>query len=222
MGADKINSIIHETSHKFLGAQYTFASSGRAVADIVHNKLKAGLENIHSLLIRDEYKVRLYSEYFLSANRFILSIHDVNLSQLRQMEDLTHRYLKGWLGMPQSGSWVMVHDRHGMAVKSISHLYREARTLVLADVRIFGDSRVRHALDSKETREAVWSRKFSSAVAARDLICDLTVNNPNPNPPPPIPPPPIPPPTHFSYPRPSSLFRRFESGPGHLSRESFI
>ena len=170
------------------------------------------------MLIRDEYKVRIYSEYFLGANRFIFSIHDLNLSQLRQMEELTHRYLKKWLGMPQSGSWAMVHDKHGMAIKSITHLYREARSINLAGIRLFGDSRVRHALDSKETREAAWSRKFSSAIDTRNLINGLVVNNPPlPNPPPPNPPPlpdiaPTPP---FSW--PSTFSHRFESGPGLLT-----
>ena len=180
LGDDAIKSIIHETSHTFLGAHYTFASSGCAVADIVYDKLKTGVENIDSLLIRNEYKVRVYSEYFLGANRFIFSIHDLNLSQLRRMEELTHRYLKRWLGMPQSGSWAMVHDRHGMAVKSVTPLYKEARSLSLVNVRLFGDVRVCHALVSKEAREAKWSRKFSSALDTRNLIHDLLATNPIP------------------------------------------
>ena len=195
LGADVISSIIHDTSHKFLGGHYTFASSGTAVAGIIFDKFKRGMENIDSLLLLDEYKVRIYSEYFLGANRFILSIHDLNLSQLRQVEELTHRYLKRWLGMPQSGSWAMVHDKHGMAIKSITHLYREARSLNLAGIRLFGDPRVRHALDSKETREAAWSRKFSSAVDTRNLINDLVVNNPPLPNAPPLPDVPPPPPT---------------------------
>ena len=104
LGDDTIDSIIHDRSHKFLGAHYTFASTGGAVADIIYDKFKSGLENIDSLLIRDEFKVRLYSDYFLGSNRFILSVHDLNLTQLRRMEDLTHGFLKKWLGMPQSGS----------------------------------------------------------------------------------------------------------------------
>ena len=123
---DVISSIINDTSHKFLGGHYTFASSGTSMAGIILDKFKRGVENIDSLLLCDEYKVRIYSEYFLRANRFILSIHDLNLSQLRQVEELTHRYLKKWLGMPQSGSWAMVHDNHGMA-----------RSLNLAAITLF-------------------------------------------------------------------------------------
>ena len=78
--------------------------------DIVNGKFQTGMENIDSLLIRDEYKVRMYSEYFLGSTRFLLSKHDLNLSQLRKLEELTHWFLKRWLRMPQSGSWVMVHD----------------------------------------------------------------------------------------------------------------
>ena len=205
----------------------------------MYDKLKTGVENIDSLLIRNEYKVRVYSEYFLGANRFIFSIHDLNLSQLRRMEELTHRYLKRWFGMPQSGSWAMVHDRHGMAVKSVTHFYKEARSLSLANVRLFGDVRVRHALDSKEALEAKWSRKFSSALDTRNLIHDLLATNPIPlNPLSPTSPATTPCPSTATSPSPTpsspcpstttsipplpSLSCRFESGPGLLPRESFF
>ena len=35
---------------------------------------------------------------------------------------------------------------------------------------MFGDDRVRHALDSKEEREGKWCRKFSSATYAKGII----------------------------------------------------
>ena len=142
----------------------------------------------------------------MGSYRFILSVHDLNLSQLRKLEELSHGFLKRWLGMPQSGSWVMVHDRHGMNIKSVTHLYREARALTLAGIRFFGDSRVRHALDSKEARETVWSRKYSSAVYSRDLIRDLIPrDNPAPPPSPPPPPSPSPSPTPFPSPPPGPV-----------------
>ena len=113
--------------------------------------------------------MRMYSEYFLGSYRFLLSVHDLNLSQLRKLEELTHGFLKRWLGMPQSGSWVMVHDRHGMNIRSVTHLYREARALTLAGIRFFGDSRVRHALDSKKgsSGDSVESEVFICRVFER-------------------------------------------------------
>ena len=97
-------------------------------------------------------------------------MHNLNLSQLKVLDDLSHGYLKKWLGIPQSGSWCLMHDRHGIDIKSVSHLYRESRAVSLCSIRAFGDSRVRHALDSKEAREANRSRKFSSSVFAKNYV----------------------------------------------------
>ena len=63
-----------------------------------------------------------------------------------------------------------MHDSHGLNIKSMSHLYLEARSLTLSHVRFFSDGRVRHALDSKENREDKWRRKFSSAIYTKGLI----------------------------------------------------
>ena len=117
--------------------------------------------------------VRIYSEYLLGACRFVLSIHDLNGSQLADLESLTHSYLKRWLGLPRCASWALVHDSHGLGIKSINHLYRESRSLNLSHIRFFSDERVWHALDSKEEREGKWSRKFSSATYAKGLIAEV-------------------------------------------------
>ncbi|NCF47118.1 MAG: hypothetical protein GWP24_06070 [Alphaproteobacteria bacterium] len=128
------------------------------------------LMNLDSLLVRNEYKVRIFADYFLNANRFVLSVHDLHLSQLRDLDNLVHRYLKKWLGLPNGASWALVHDVHGLNIKSISHLYMESRALSLSKMRVFGDERVRHALDCKEEREDKWCRKFSSAVYVKGLL----------------------------------------------------
>ena len=72
--------------------------------------------------------------------------------------------------MPRGASWALVHDVHGLNVKSISHLYLESRSLTLSNIRFFSDARVKHALDSKEEREVTWRRKFSSAAYAKGLL----------------------------------------------------
>ena len=128
------------------------------------------LKNLDLALIRNEYKVRIYSEYLLGACRFHFSIHDLNRSQIAELESLTHSYLKRWLGLPRGASWALVHDIHGMNIKSVDHLYKESRALSLSNIRFFSDGRVQHALDSKEEREGKWSRKFSSATFVKGLI----------------------------------------------------
>ena len=170
LGNSEISSILHDTFHKFLGGIYTFSCSPSAVASVVKGKIRSQLDNIDRLLVRNEYKVRIYTDYYLGSLRFLFSVHDLHKRQLDELEALTHSYLKRWLGMPQGASWALVHDSHGLNVKSISHLYLESRSLTLSSIRFFSDGRVRHALDSKEAREVEWRRKFSSATYAKGLI----------------------------------------------------
>ena len=60
------------------------------------------LKNLDSTLIQNEYMVRVYSEYLLGACCLLLSIHDLTRSQISDLENLTHSYLKCWLGLPSS------------------------------------------------------------------------------------------------------------------------
>ena len=97
----------------------------------------------------------------------------MHTSQLKALDDLTHRFFKKWLGLPQCASWALIHDSHGLNVKSIAHLYKESRALNLSKIRFFSDERVKHALDSKEEREGKWRRKFSSAIYTKGLLQDV-------------------------------------------------
>jgi hypothetical protein len=80
-------SIKQDPYMKFLGSFITY--DGKGVLKLIYKKMKLGLENIKSCLVRHEYK-----EYFLPANRFILWIHDLTKTDLKKLDDLTHRYLK--------------------------------------------------------------------------------------------------------------------------------
>jgi hypothetical protein len=54
---------------------------------------ECGLKNIDSCLVRNQRNVRIYKEYFLPANRFILSIHDLTKIDLGDLDAFTNRYL---------------------------------------------------------------------------------------------------------------------------------
>ena len=170
LGESEIGSILHEKYHKFLGGIYTFDCSTSAVTEIIRDKISDQLKNVDNLLVRNEYKARIYSEYILGSNRFLFSIHDLNKGQIESLESLTHRYLKVWLGIPKGGTWALVHDSHGLGIKSIRHVYLESRSLALSNIRFFSDEDVRHALDTKEARESDWRRKFSSATFVKGLL----------------------------------------------------
>ena len=94
LGTNTLNSIIHERCDKFLGGLYTFENTPKSKANIIYDVFNDGLMNIDDLLIRNELKVKIYSEYFLGSKRFLFSIHDLTTSQIDQIESLTHSYIK--------------------------------------------------------------------------------------------------------------------------------
>ena len=76
LGDSAIASILHDKCHKFLGGIYTFDCSVPSVAAVIEESVGDRLRNIDELLVRDEYKVRIYADYFLGSLRFLLSVHD--------------------------------------------------------------------------------------------------------------------------------------------------
>ena len=136
LGDSEIGSILHDKYHKFLGGFYTFDFSVSSVAAVIKDRLSDQLKNIEGLLICNEFKARIYIDYLLGSFRFILSIHDLHTTQLKALDDLSHRYLKKWLGLPRGATWALVHDKHGLDVKSFDHLYKESRSLTLSNIHI--------------------------------------------------------------------------------------
>jgi hypothetical protein len=98
----------------------------------------------------------------LPTNRFILSIHDLTKTDLKNLDDLMHRYFKSWLGMPQSG--------FGMDVKSGSHLYKESRPLDIVRALMRGDITVQTTVRAKVQREQEWTRKSAISVCAAEIV----------------------------------------------------
>ena len=127
LGESTIASILNDKCHKFLGGMYTFDNSTASVANVIQEKVDDQLKFIDGLLVRNEYKFRIYADYFLGSLRFLFSVHDLNKTQLKSLDALSHRYLKNWLGLPRGASWALVHDVHGLNVKSFEHLYLESR-----------------------------------------------------------------------------------------------
>jgi hypothetical protein len=117
-------SIRDDSYMKFLGGYITYKVKG--VPGLIKTKVEHGLDNIDKCLVQDVRKVRIYKEYFLPANRFILSIHDLTKTDHGVLDALTNMYPKSWLGMPQGGSFLPVHSGLGMDVKRVSHVYKES------------------------------------------------------------------------------------------------
>jgi hypothetical protein len=120
LGDYTMTSIRDDPYMKFLGGYITY--KGKGVPGLIKEKMECGLENIDKRLVCNERKVRIYKEYFLPSNCFILSIYDLTKTDLGKLDSLPNRYLKSWLGMPQGGSFIPVHSGLGMDVKNVSHL----------------------------------------------------------------------------------------------------
>ena len=93
-----IASILHDKCHKFLGGIYTFDCSVTSVAAVIKERMSDQLKNVDDLLIRNEYKVRIYKDYFLGSIRFLFSVHDLHKTQIDELEKLSHSYLKKMAG----------------------------------------------------------------------------------------------------------------------------
>jgi hypothetical protein len=135
--------------------------------------MEHGLDSIDKCLVYDERKVRIYKEYFIPANRFILSIHDLTKTDLGKLNALAYRYLKSWVGMPQGGSFLPVHSGLGIDVKSVSHLYKESRSLDIARALIRGDQTVQTTVQAKVQREQKWTRKSAISVNAAKIAGNI-------------------------------------------------
>jgi hypothetical protein len=145
------------------------------VPKLIYEKMKLGLENIKDCLVREqEHKVRIYKEYFLPANRFIFLILDLTKTNLEKLDDVTHRYLKSCLGIPQSDSFLPVHSGLGMDVKNVLHLYKESRSLDIVRALVQGDNTVQTTERAKFQREQGWTRKsaisFHAAKIAETIL----------------------------------------------------
>ena len=99
-----IGSILHDRCHKFLGGIYTFDFSATSVATVIQDRLSGQLANIDKLIIRNEYKVKIYANFFLGSIRYVHSVHDLLGTKLKALDDLTCRFLKKWLGLPRCAS----------------------------------------------------------------------------------------------------------------------
>ncbi len=148
-----IGSIEH-SPEEFLGSQITYSAKQSDTISYIHDGIKTVLDNISNSLNRDEYKVKVYSQYVLPTIRFKLTVHKLTNTNLTKLDALSDRFVKGWLHMPESGIMAIVHTNERLGVKTLSYLYREGHAVRHATARIKADNQVYAALDSRVTRES--------------------------------------------------------------------
>ncbi len=172
-----IGSIEH-SQERFLGSQITYSGKQSDTFSYIHSGIKTVLDNISHFLIRDEYKVKVYSQYALSAIRFKLTVCELTNTKLTKLDALNDRFVNGWLHMALSGTFSIIHTNEGLGIKTVSHLYREAHAVSHATSRINADDQVNATLDSRVAHKSKWTQKVSITSYSKVLFQSCTTNTP--------------------------------------------
>ena len=160
---DIIQPVNHEESIKFLGSVVTFRQKPGEIFDHLRDKLNSILENIDKVNIRDEYKLRICTEYSLPSLRYALTVNDLHTTHLKSLDILLDKYLKKWSSIPKRGANIaLLHAHKGLNIPNISELYRTCHSLAYGRSKLKGDDLVNHALDTRLAREGNWTRKSST------------------------------------------------------------
>jgi len=170
--ADENIATLENNNHKFLGSTLTFHGKQREIYDVVKTHLQTRLDRINSLLIRGEYKCKIYANYLLSASRFMLTIHTLSKTDLINLDALCHKYIKQWCNISHPGNTDIIHIDKFLNIPSIQELYDQCQISAYISSRIKGDNIVNAALDSRLSHEQQWTRKHSTTVA-----CDKAFNS---------------------------------------------
>ena len=163
IGDNRISSI-RDKEQKFLGKLLFFKGKPDETFNMFKDTLTEGIENIDKALVRNEYKLWIYSNYFLPSKRFLLTVHTLTQTQLKQLDTLTDKAIKRWAGVPRSATNVIIHIKEGLDIKSITQLYTETHTVSHIRTRLHGDTSVNNAINCTVARESSWSTKQSTTV----------------------------------------------------------
>ena len=142
-------------------SSYAFQESKKRFEGSVRDHFVTRLDRIDNLLVRGEFKLKVYTNYLLPSCRFLLTVHDITKTHLLALDSTVHRYLKKWIGLPRSASPGFFHIPLLTDVKSVYQIYLEAHSSAYLSSRLKGDGKVNNALDSRLARETEWSKKFS-------------------------------------------------------------
>ena len=165
IGDSEIASV-RDQEQKFLGKLLFFKGTSEETYTLIKNTFTEGIERIEKAMVRNEFKLWIYSNYLLPSKRFLLTIHVLTDTQLKMLDTLTDKAIKKWAGLPPSATNALIHLPIGLGVKSISELYTEVHTVSHTRTRLKGDNIVNNAIDSSIARESNFTRKKSTCVEA--------------------------------------------------------
>lgn len=141
-------STLDQEPHKFLGSTITFSGKQKDVLSTVKDHFAIKLKLIDDLLVRGEYKIKMYRDYLQPACRFLLTVHELTISSLKSLDALCNRYLKKWSGIAHSANPHILHVNHTVGLKSIEELYHLSQTSAFISSKMKADGTVQAALNS--------------------------------------------------------------------------
>ena len=102
IGNQPIPSIAHE-EQKFLGKVIFFSGKSKDTLAYFKETLGNKLKYIENTKIRNKNKLWIYKNYFFPSIRFLLTIHKITATDLKQLDMLCNRFIKSWAGVPRGG-----------------------------------------------------------------------------------------------------------------------
>ena len=117
-------------------------------------------------MVRNEYKLWMYINYLLPSKRFLLTVHTLTATHLKQLDTLTDKFIKKWSGILPSATNAIIHMDQGLGVKSVSEMYTECHAVSHTRTRLKGDVTVNTAINATLERESEFTQKKSTCVEA--------------------------------------------------------
>ena len=161
---------IRDEEQKFWGKLLFFQGKSEETFQYISDILNEGIERIGKSMVRKEYKLWIYANYFLPSKRFLLTVHTLTQTQLKTLDTLTDKAIKIWAGVPRSATNAVIHMKEALDIKSISQLYTETHTVSHVRTRLQADSTVNNVIDSTLEREGEWTTKRSTTVDCEDVF----------------------------------------------------
>ena len=169
IGDNEIASIRDE-EQKFLGKLLFFNGKSEETFNLITDIFVKGIANIDKAMVRNEFKLLIYSNYLLPSKRFMLTIHVLTETHLKLLNTLTDKAIKRWSGLPPRATNALIRMQEGLGVKSISELYTEVHKVSHTRTRLKGDAVVNSAINASIQRESDYTCKKSTCVAAENTF----------------------------------------------------
>ena len=168
IGDTRIPSISEE-EQKFLGKLLFFSGKSEETFTLVRDTLKEALANIDASLIRPEYKLWILKNYLIPSKRFLLTVHTLTQTHLKQLDTFVDKHTKKWAGLPKSATNAVIHLEEALDIPAISAVYTEAHNTTHARTRLQGDPVINEVIDHALERESTYKRTTFATTEAEKV-----------------------------------------------------